>query len=1571
MSSIKERLEKERRELLDLSLRNTLLNFRPLRTKGVQITDELSDQIFRILVSTGASMTFLPAPAEPEAKAPLDLGISELIFHQPDEEPPPEEDETGKPAARHVDKRLQTPHSDTRLQRRLLNSYYASRNSIEEHGINTLYLALGFLQWYEAESSDEERTAPLVLVPVTLDRKSAQSRFRVKYSGDDLGTNLSLQEKLRREHGLQLPEFEAADDRGVAQYLESVQKLVSKLPRWRVEPNEIHLGFFSFTKLLMYKDLDPGSWPQDSHPADHPVLSAVLGSGFQDSTPKFVDAEPLDTVLPPQDSTHIWDADSSQALALLEVSGGRSLVIQGPPGTGKSQTITNLTADSVSAGKKVLFVAEKMAALEVVKRRLDNAFVGDMCLELHSHKSNKASVLEDLKRTLYLGAPKASKHANQIQELESALQRLNAYCRELHRPVPGAETTPYQAYGALLRIRRETDGVDMPDLNNENLCKWPRTLFRERLDQVRQFKAVLGAVGVPIEHLFWGSEASLYLPEMAPELQSHATQALQALGRFEDSAGGLARELGLERPMSIAEADRRIEPARRAAAAPSLSGVAVKESAWDSRRDDIETSIKQGRTLAELHSEHDSILLPESWAADVLETRKRYQQLGSKWWRMLLGQFRTARKHFLGLVRETPPKPNQARLALLDDILEAQRLARDLSKREDLLRSLLGAHWKGFESDFSRLQEITEYLVELHDAIANAGAPAALLDYLSAPHDTHTLTQRIQQVETTRTELVTVLEAAWTVAEFSPEKRWQSRVEDVPFTDLDALFTNWQRQPELLREMTQFNTWAEELDKQELGDFVRVCSSWDGAAEHADRLLEHAWYSGVLRDALRERADLSAFDGGVHSKTLERFRQLDEWLLERNRVRLARQHFDGLPRNAAGGQVAILKREFEKKRRHKKIRQLLAEAGRAIQQIKPVFMMSPLSVAAYLPQAGIEFDLVVFDEASQVTPVDAYGALLRAEQAIVVGDSKQLPPTPFFNKVAEDEEQEEELGSDLESILGLFEASSAPSAMLRWHYRSQHESLIAVSNHEFYGEGLAVFPSPDQTRSTLGLIFRHVEGTFLRGRGRSYNPREARAVAEAVMRHAKEHPHLTLGVAAFSQRQSREIQDQIELLRREHPELEGFFSSHPEEPFFVKNLENVQGDERDVIFISIGYGRDENGQVSHNFGPLNQDGGERRLNVLITRAKKRCEIFTNMTADDIDLSKSNRRGVKALKSFLQYARDGQLDVPTPTDRGAESEFEVEVAYELQNLGYEIDSQVGSGGFFVDLAVKDNRAPGRYLLGIECDGATYHSAKWARDRDRLRQEVLERLGWKIHRIWSTDWFMNRDREIRKVQQAIETARTLSTSPPVPKHEPPAASGPTLERSEPAAPEVAEQIAPPYKMATIQGVSHERKRLYNQPPSVLAPQVEAIVEVEGPVHRSLVVVRIAATAGLNAVHKRSRAAVEKGIRMAVRSGTVSMRGDFLWKRGRKASVRDWSVLPVAQRKIEYIPPEEISLAVKRVIEAGISMPREEAAQLAGRLLGYQRVSEQIREVIEGQITRMIRDGLLRESAGEVTC
>lgn len=1572
LSAIRSEIEKSRRDLLDLGLRNTLLNYRPLKSRGLELVDEVPREVFRILVADGRPMSFLASEAAAELPPTVDdEGARSLA--QP-------EDEAPGVAERHVDSKLQTAYSPQSLQSRLLQTHYAARTSIEEQGLNVLYLALGMLEWREASGSIETRRAPLILVPVELFRADVQSRFRVRYLGDDIRTNLSLQAKLKHDFAVELPEL-PDEDIDVDGYFARVAEVVSRLPGWRVDDTAVAIGFFSFNKLLMFEDLDVTRWPEEARPERHGVLQSLLvdlGDGVEEA-----DDPPaaLDERVRPGEHFQVVDADSSQAVAILEAMGGRDLVIQGPPGTGKSQTITNLIAELIGTGKRVLFVAEKMAALDVVKRRLDEIGLGDACLELHSHRVHKKAVLDELNRTLRLKTPKTFDGAESARGLDASRAKLNAYCRAVNEPLGATGVSPYLAYGQLLRLEGAVGGdsglaglaPELAQLRGLAWTEWPREETHRKLESVRELQSLIQRIGAPEAHPFWRSAKKLYLPTVDwPALVAATGEAVAATDELMVAAERLAAPLGVPAPTSAEHARLLLDTGRTVVEAPDLDGIDLVSSSWLALRATVTSVIDAGARATALRAEGASRLIPEAWDQDVLQARQAIAVYGTKWWRLLASEYRAARRRLAGLCASAPPATPAAYLELADLLLEYRRAASTVAEQSAPLAALFGTRWQGLRSDWGALRKIAEYLLATHEAIGAARVRSEVLGFL-ARRERPSLTSHVESLERARERFA----AAWrelVEAAALDEGRFEGGLETFALTGLRSAAAAMAADVDRVQEMVTYNHLVERLRAQGLGPVEALAARWQGAAAHLHDLVEVAWYSAILEKSQRERPELAAFEGATHDHHVQLFRDHDRLVLRHNRARLAMAHWQRVKPLTQGstGQVGVLLREFEKKRRHKPVRQLIDEAGRAIQVVKPVFMMSPLSIAAYVPPGSIEFDVVIFDEASQVRPVDAFGAILRAKQAIVVGDSKQLPPTSFFERIADGEETPEEevsLTGDLESILGLFCARGKRQKMLRWHYRSRHESLIAVSNREFYDNELVLFPSPDRQRRSLGLILRHLpETAYARGEGRAQNKEEAWHVARAVLRHAKNDPHSSLGVAAFSQAQMQAILDQLEYLRRQDPSCEPFFASHPEEPFFVKNLENVQGDERDVIFISVGYGRDKHGYVAMSFGPLNQDGGERRLNVLITRARQRCEVFTNLTADDIDLQRTKARGVVALKTFLQYAKTGDLEVPLSTDREPESDFEVAVAHAIRGHGFEVHQQVGSGGFFVDLAIPHPELKGRYALGIECDGAPYHSASWARDRDRLRQEVLERLGWTIHRIWSTDWYRHPQRELKRVVEAAQRAiahaavlRRVEGRPPSPE---PVL---TVERIDEELHEhrQASDIEP-YEMAAILLVAPEG--LHAAPVEMLATKVAEVVRQESPVHFDEVASRLAAAAGTK-VGSRVRRRIEEAEAMARGRGWVQRRGEFLWVPGAaEAKPRDRSALPVASRKIELIAPEELKAAALKIVETSHGIATDELVAEVCRVVGFARVTEGMRGRVEEVVRALFEGGGLALQGGQ---
>ncbi len=1568
MPDVAKELEKARFQLLDTSTRNRLLSVpQHGRAKVVHVVDERSDEVYRLLCEQGKSFTFL----ESEEEEARDDGPDQPAgphFAQPEGDDDEEVDDRGV-AARHSDTKLQTKMGSEALQKRLLALHYDARTAIEETGVNTLFITLGQLRWRDSKTSDIDRFAPLLFVPVRLERKGAKSKFKLSALETEANENLSLIAKLK-SMGVNAPNWLPDDETSLDDYFSAFTEAVAEQKDWEVLPNQILLGMFSFAKFLMHRDLDPETWPEDSPLHTHGLVSKLMGDGFPapDST---IDPDThLDQLIPVDRLSYVIDADSSQSVAVEEVRRDQNLIIQGPPGTGKSQTITNLIATAVLDGKKVLFVAEKLAALEVVKRRLDALGMGPLALELHSHKSDKKSVLADLSETLELGKPRAVGRATTLEELKHLREELNGHAAMLNETREPSGLNAMHVIGRLCELKDQFPDQNPPRF--ERALSWTPEDRRERERLMDELESRVAELGHPGQHPWRGVKRMILTKFDGEEVAASLPELEEALSTLERTIEELSEIQGEEAPKDLAQTQTLATKADAIARSPDLDFSALAAPAWKRDIAILKSVVEAGKAISGARKEYGEKVVDAAWATDVGHIRQMIAAHGQSMFRIFNARYRNAMAEFRALLKvPKPPKDHRERLELLDALAKGEALRRILDEQKTRAAEAFGERWARTQSDWEALDRIVRWAEETQAQ----GLDHDFFVHLSQRHPDRAkheeagaaMSGALDDFKDRFNTLAAKLELDLVHAFGS------THVELIPLDVLKERIGGWNRSAESLHAWITYHNRVVKCGDLGVGSIPSAISEGTLAEDQARLAFDYGYHRQLYNHFAEETPSLVQFDGQTHSQLVERFRKIDSQRINLARYEVMQKHFDELPRGTAGsmGALGILRGEMARKRGHMPIRQLLARTEGAIQAIKPVFMMSPMSVAQFLQPGTINFDLVIFDEASQVEPVDALGAVARSKQLVVVGDEKQLPPSRFFasqNFDYEDEDEEDDGtagASDMESLLGLANAKGLPSSMLRWHYRSRHQSLIAVSNHEFYDDKLFIIPSPQFDMTHLGLGYHYIEdGIF--DRGKTYrNQVEARAVAEHVVRHAEERPDKSLGIGAFSVAQRDAILDELELLRRGRPDLEHFFHRHEHEPFFVKNLENLQGDERDIIFISLGYGKDKDGFFAMNFGPLNRDGGERRLNVLISRAKERCEVFASVHADEIDLKRSRTRGVAALKTFLHYAETGILGTADPqSDRGMDSPFEESVKRAIEREGYEVHPQVGTAGFFIDLAVVDPKQPSRYLLGIECDGASYHSARSARERDRQREAVLRNHGWDIHRIWSTDWFLQPQAQLEKTLMAIESA--LSTSGPATKMRKSQDIKPTpsLERAEPEPPR--EPGAARYQEA-IYALETDLE-IHEVSTQWMTELVLFIVGIESPVHTKEVINRIRGFWGVGRAGSRIQEKIRKATALLADAGKIQSVGEFLLMPDQKVPVRDrGSAQSNTLRKPEMLPPMEIRAAILQLIEANHGVHEDEIAVGVGRLLGFRSTSQQLKKLVTAEAQSLLSDDLITEHAG----
>ncbi len=1377
------RIDRWCRRLLDLSLRNRLLNFRDSKkTIPLMIPD-----LARLEDALARESTFR-IRSRPEEFGPSDPRDLEAYRRR-----------TGNEAIDSVLRdelgagRLYADLSEDELSSRLLETYRAANLGIEEGGASALYLAVGLLKWYEAESSDKPHYAPILLLPIELHRPSAREGFSLRQSGDEPQLNVTMIEMLRRDHALSvtglepLPEDESGID--VRLVFRTIRDRIKDIPRWDVLETA-RIGIFSFAKFLMWRDLNERIEDLIRNPiVDHLVNRP--GTPF-DPGGFFPDPDRLDEERPAVETFCPVPADGSQLAAVFAAVDGRSFVLHGPPGTGKSQTITNVIAHCLAEGKTILFVSEKMAALQVVQKRLQDVGLGRFCLELHSNKAQKTEVLSQLSNVLDESAEREpAEWTREAARLDSLRKELNGYVKALHRPRASGESV-FDAISRLIELK------DAPSVK----LTWSSVdeIDPDRLQALRDSVQALATIGTTLggiaDHAWTGVLRTNWSLTLDRDVRAALVRLGQAIASLESCARVIAGQLGIrESAWSHSDLGLMQEIAGKLLHAPQPPKAILVRPDWHELSGTIGTWIEHGRKRDALREALFAHYEPVVLELDHNALLRQLQEADRSWFLSAWWKRRAVRK----ALRAAAKVPSGKKLSELKEAIERaatlQKEETALSTDSDAARALLGRYWNNGEADWSTIEGIREWAQSLRGL-----AHRAAVTRLEAPVESVSTSGNVRSGRSAA-ELLD-LWAGFAIDSVTPEcqlgrdflayqesyvnfQRALSAVANLLETSADEIYgslvaadalgiarsrvARWQAAVAELRDWCTWRRRRTEAVNLGLGPLIGACEAGQVSTAELKRAFDRSYYEWWHTTVVSQEPILAEFFSVEHQMKIESFRNLDDLCMKLAKQVIAARLASRVPqKNVAdtlrNSEMGTLRREIAKRRRQMPIRRLVQEIPRVLPKLKPCLLMSPMSVAQYLDPRGPSFDLVVFDEASQIPVWDAIGAISRGRQAVIVGDPKQLPPTSFFQRADEADEglPDEESVEDLESILDDCLAGGLPSLHLRWHYRSRHESLIAFSNFQYYDNRLLVFPSPQ--RGGMGVQLIPVpNGVYDRGKSAT-NRVEANALVTEVVRRIKD-PALrrwSMGIVTFSLQQQRLIEELVEAARFDDREVDAYLAEGAPEGLFVKNLENVQGDERDVILFSICYGPDSLGRVALNFGPVNRDGGERRLNVAITRARREVLVFSTLRSEQIDLARTRARGVRDLKTFLEYAEKGTRALASAAAaRGDpsgdfESPFEEAVCRAIEGNGWEVHRQVGCAYYRIDLAVVHPEEPGRYLVGIECDGANYHSAKLARDRDKLREGVLRGLGWRIFRVWSTDWWLNPQREIEKIEAVLQDA-----------------------------------------------------------------------------------------------------------------------------------------------------------------------------------------------------------------------
>jgi len=1595
------RVDHWKQQLLDLTLRNRLLNFKEskqtiplLCPKPEQMEDELaSDQSFKILEQTP-----LIAGTDPRSLS--------LQSQQGDENPIIEHLTRELHA-----KRLRSSLTEKELSRRLLELYRKVRMENEESGANTLFLALGYLEWKQNRDDDRSYRAPILLVPVKLNRTSVQAGFSLQRHDEDTSVNVTLLELLKRDYEVEVPGVNPPpeDDSGVDvdEVFRRFQYAVRDMPGWEVH-REVWLAPFSFSKFLLWKDLqDRSDILSKNAVVDHLINNpgATFIDDIDDLKPQDLDDSfGFEQIYCPMSS------DSSQLAATIAAANGKNFVMNGPPGTGKSQTITNIIAHCLAEGKRILFVAEKRAALEVVHHRLSQIGLGPFCLELHSNKSGKAEVLRQFGEAInYVEQKPGDEWQILADRLNGLRNELNGYVKELHRIYPN-RLSAYQCYAWLIAQSEQGDTfsaydqLDIPECEKQSLTNLEQL---QKICEDLMFRGQERRLPTAAKEALHNITASEWTPEWENSVDTLCKELLTQSKDFRPIWNEVAEKLGLPCEAETEEILTIVASlTSELRGAPPLPVGFINEPNWTvSFKPQAEQWVASGISRDAAISRLDGFNLEALHQMDTATMEMNYKTIIEKG-----GLFKGLKlRGLLKPVRQarTPGTPKWAAsdapvFFQNASLLKKEQKVLDIAK-DEATAHFGTAYWNHGEANWDSLTQLLEYGDILHSAVKSLAGDSVdrLIQLRSKIGDLLSAGSEFLQEGGSLCDLFSNYSVAWSA--WSHSKQSLDALLGIeataPRADFlnrtEAFCQNLEANKEYLSSWCRWQDAYKRAKASGLSPLLEAHRNGDLQLDDYRKAFDYAYHSTFLKRLLTLSPLLRDFYGEEHQKRIDAFKDFDEKYTNLTGQIVAARLAARLP-SARGEEcrrdteLGMIQREMVKRRRHKPVRKLLAEAPGIAPYLKPCFLMSPLSVAQYLDAEQTEFDIVVFDEASQIPVWDAIGAIARGKQLIVVGDPKQLPPTNFFSRAdSDDGVYVENQTEDLESILDECMGSGLKEYNLNWHYRSRKEGLIAFSNYHYYGNELHTFPSPHSEDVGVSLV-PVPDGYYDKGKSRT-NPAEAEAIKKEVIRRLTDPDQAkrSIGIVTFSQAQQSLIMDKLDEARREHPEIESHFGEDINEPVFVKNLENVQGDERDLILFSICYGPDQAGKLSMNFGPLNRDGGERRLNVAVTRAKHEVMIFSTLRSEQIDLSRTRATGAAHLKSYLEYAERGPAaiaaNIESAHTEDYDSIFEKEVAEFLRRKGYTVHTQIGCSGYRVDLAIVHPDSPGHYLIGIECDGATYHRAATARDRDRLRQAVLEGLGWTIYRIWSTDWWRSSKNAKEDLIAAVEAAL----------HKPIQEDSPT-EPLIPVQPVEVEQqvtyaanISPPtgnekssgsfqlpsdvannstptanarkqnYPEITL--IPHGPADIFYEPSShpIIQVQINRIIEDEGPITADLITRRVAQEWGFNRVASKIKKIFEENLNQC----SAKQTGATYWPETiEPAEYKNYRVADREIRKFDDVPMEELTNAAFDILDKYISFPADGLAAEIARSFGFNRVTQSTAHVCEVALSQMIEQQVI---------
>lgn len=1536
------------RKLLDFSLRNNLLNMR----LGKKIIPLVSFSVDRLedFLQDGKSFQIYPFPLEEKPKSELNgMFTSEKYFRL---------EEFIKKGL--VNNKLYSFKNEDDLKNALKYVYRTSRTSMEENGANNLYLVLGVLKWYETERSEQPRLAPILLLPIEIIRGGGLAGYTIRTRDEEIALNITMVELLKQQHNINLSALDELpkDEHGVdvKKIFTIIRDKIRDKKRWDVLDESI-IGLFSFNKFVMWNDIHCNS---DKILENDIISSLIDGKLNIDNPTEVADARELDKKKKPVDYTLPVDVDSSQLEAVIDSGEGRSFILYGPPGTGKSQTITNMIANALYQGRRVLFVAEKMAALSVVQSRLEKIGLAPFCLELHSNKATKTHFLEQMDEAMNISHPHSPEEYKRISdELFEKRQELIRYIEALHtKKVSGLSL--YDCIISYLSISEdevETDQNLLKNITKQKINEYQERI--KRLDTIFKVSGNPATSPLKILNIKDGSSESEQL------LREQINACCDSLIMYKKNKGRFSACWGF----NLVETSEGINWLRQfyefIITVPYLSSELFLLSINGRKIQQIKNTVEAGIQKEKLTQEITSAYTGEIMKVDAAQLEGEWNGILDKWF---LPRF-FAKKTFLKKMGRYKAGFDENDIdTVISGLKEYAHNKAILEPMYDELSKLFGKLAYYGKEQWTTMMDVIEkipVLVKLIEELSEVQNRSIVeITILMSNAVTGNWGSFINDNKDCWRKLVTLGEQTLSsIDKINSVASLELTNNDWCDTLLPTLVTLHDNEGKFV-DWYQWCREKRDINNLGLSSVVEYIVNNNKTGEQASKAFAKGVYHKLAVEIINSDEGLRFFNGVLFEETIEKYRKLTSMFQKISKKELFCKLAANIPSLTMAAyetsEVGILKRNIKNRGRGTSIRKIIDQIPNLLPKLCPCMLMSPISVAQYIDLNNEKFDLVIFDEASQMPTSESVGAIARGKSLVVVGDPKQMPPTSFFSTSQIDEEEADI--DDMDSILDDCISLSMPSRYLKWHYRSKHESLISFSNSQYYDGKLITFPSIDDQISKVTL--RKIDGVYDKGKTRS-NLAEAKAIVEEVKKRLSdaELSKYSIGIVSFSKVQQNLIEDLLCEELAKYPKLESLaFDSV--EPVFIKNLENVQGDERDVILFSVGYGPDKNGKVSMNFGPLNNKGGERRLNVAVSRARYEMIVFSTLSSEQIDLKRTQASGVEGLKKFLEFAEKGTAPVVAANVyNGTPSSISKKIAEVLTEKGYTVNLNVGHSQFKVDIAVVNPKNPQEYLLGILCDGNNYYATKTVRDREFVQPTMLKLLHWNFMHIWTLDWFERQEEVINSILERLDDIQNNRIK--------------QVENVK-STNSVKEFIASNAEIATEQKSLSENSlcldyvfadfnvtRSYNDvyilgvlEHNAIKEQLKNLINVEQPITSGLLYKRIVKIWGHTRVTNRVQTLVDNLLNEIVFFKSDNGNNGYTCWNDKNFADQYSQYRINSQRDIQDIPFIEIENAMKYTLVQQIAIDKEDLKRLTAQQLGFNRKGNNINNATEFALSELIK-------------